>query len=181
MVEAGLVEGDHEVHVGPRLGGEPREDHQVPTVAAVDHRRIVVVSQDGHRSRACLDAAHRGQEQRRQLRVTQRIGAHGETVVVVEQAERRLLAGAQEVRLVGHPAQAGHDVGPALPHLGHDVEQPRATLPQHLGALDRDLAPRRDPAQPQPRLDQRAQRLVASGRHSWTGLSSGARSNHKNP
>jgi hypothetical protein len=35
--------------------------------------------------------------------------------------------------------------------------------------------------QSQPRLGERAEGTVALGRHSWTGLSSGARSNHKKP
>ena len=101
-------------------------------------------------------------------------------MLVVEQAQCRLLAGAHEVRLVRHPAQARHEVRPALPHPGHHVEEPGAARAQHLGPQDGDLPLRRDPAQPQPRLRQRAQRSVALGRHSWTG-SSGARSNHKNP
>ena len=102
---------------------EPREHDQVAAVATVDRRGVVVVPQDGHRPGAGLDAAHRGQQQRGQLRVAQRIGADGETVLVVEQAEGGLFAGAQEMGLVGHAAHSRHHVGPALPHPGDDVDQ----------------------------------------------------------
>ena len=76
-----------------------------------------------------LDAAHRGQQQPGQLRVTQRVGADGQPVLVVEQAQRRLFAGAQEVRLVGHAAQSHHHVGPPVADPGHDVDQARTALP----------------------------------------------------
>ena len=122
------------------------------------------------------DAPHRGQQQRGQLGVAERIGAHGEPVVVVEQPQRRLLAGAQEMRFVGDAAQARHEVGPAPAHPGHDVEQARPPVEQRLGALDGDVARRRGLAQPQPRLGQRAQRLVALGRrHAGPGSSAPGR------
>ena len=181
VVESRLVQPDHEIDVGPRLVLEPREHDQVAPVATVDRRGVVVVPQDGHRPGAGLDAAHRGQQQRGQLGVAQRIGADGETVFVVEQAEGGLFAGAQEMGLVGHAAHSRHHVGPALPHPGDDVDQAGPPGQEHLGPLDLDVTRRRDLAQPQPRLDERAQCPVALGRHSWTGLSSGARSNHKKP
>ena len=68
------------------------------------------------------------------------------------------------------------------PDGGHDVEQARAGPAASTSARSMTmLALRRDPAQPEPRLGQRAQRLVALGRHSGTSLSSGTRSNHRNP
>ena len=137
------------------------------------------MTQDGHRSGTGLDAAHRGQQQGGVLRVAQCVGADGEPILVVEQAERRLLAGAEEVRLVGHSPQPHHHVGPPAPDVGHDVEQARPALHEHLVAHNDDVALRRDPVQPEPRLSQRAQGLVALGRHS--GRSSRTRSNHRNP
>ena len=181
MVEARLVQPDQEVDVGSRPVLEPREHREVTPVAAVDHRGVFVVTQDGDLSGPRLDAAHRGQQKGCQLRVAERVRADGESVVVVEQPERGLFAWAQEVRLVSHPAQSSHDVGPAVPHPGDDVDQSGPARQEHLGPLDGELLVRRDTPQPQPRLDQRAQSLVAFGRHSWTGLSSGTRSNHKKP
>ena len=102
-------------------------------------------------------------------------------MLVVEQPERGLLGRAQEVWLVGHAAQARHHVRPTVPDAGHDVEQARAPVAQHLGALNGDVALGRDPAQTEPRLGEGAQRLVALGAHAGAGLSSGARSNHKKP
>ena len=181
VVEARLVQSDHEVDVGARRVQEPREHDEVAAVATVDRRGIVVVPQDGHRPGAGLDAAYRGQQQWGQLCVAQGVGADGETVLVVEQAEGGLFTGAQEMGLVGHAAQSRHHVGPALPHPGDDVDESGAAGPEHLGPLDVDVTRRRDLPQPQPRLDERAQCPVALGAHSWTGLSSGARSNHKKP
>ena len=183
MVEARLVQSDHEVDIGARRVLEPREHDEVAAVAAVDRRGVVVVTEDGHRPGAGLDAAYGGQQQRRQLGVTQRIGADGKTVLVVEQAEGGLLPGAQEMGLVRHTAQARHHVRAPLPHPGHDVDQAGSAGPEHLGTLDVDVdgTGRRGPPQPQPRLDERAQRGVVRGGHSGTGLSSGARSNHKKP
>ncbi len=67
-------------------------------------------------------------------------------MLVVEQSERRLLAGAQEVWLVGHAAQARHDVGLPLPHPHDDVEQTGASGAQDLGPLDGDLTRGSHPA-----------------------------------
>ena len=100
---------------------------------------------------------------RRQLGVAERIGADGEPVVVVEQPQGGLLAGAEEMRFVTDAPQPRHEVGPAPVHPGDDVEQARPPVEQRLGVLDGDVARRSGLAQPQPRLGQRAQRLVALG------------------
>jgi hypothetical protein len=113
------------------------------------------------------------------FRVAQRVSADGEPVLVIEQAQRRLLAGAEEVGLVGHPAQAHHHMGLPVADAGHDVEQARPAGPEHLFARNDDLALRCDPVQPEPCLGEPAQGLVAFGRHS--GRSSCTRSNHRNP
>ena len=189
MVEAGLVEPHQEVDVGPRPVLHPGEDHEVAAVAAVEQRGVVVVSQHGDGSGPRLDHAHGGEQQRRQLRVAQRVGAHGETVGIVEDAQRALLARAQEVRLVGHAAQADHEVGPAAAPADrdHEVEQPGSAGSQHLGPLDGEVAPGRDAAEPEPGFGQGAQSLLLVlvllllGRHSGTSLSSWARSNQRNP
>ena len=160
---------------------QPREHREVASVAAVDHRGVVVIAQHGHRAGTGLDAADGGQQQGRQLRVTQRVGAHGEALVVIEQAQRGLLAWAQEVLLVGHPPHPGHEVGLATVDTSDHVEQAGTARPQLLRPHDVDDTARRDLALSQPRLGERPQSQVALRRHSWTGLSSGARSNHKKP
>ena len=113
--------------------------------------------------------------------VAQCVGADSEAGVVVEQAQGGLLPRAQEVLLVGDPPQADDQVGQAAPDVRHDVDQARASLPQDLGAHHHRGRRRRDLAQLQPRLGERAQRLVMHFGHSCTGLSSGTRSNHRKP
>ena len=180
MVEPGLFQRHHEIDVGPRRGLQPREHQEVSPVPAIEHRGIVVVPQDRHRPRSGRHPAHRGQEQTGQLGVAQHVGAHGQPVLVVEQSQGSLLAGPEEMRLVGHPAQPDHEVGPTVADAGHDVDQARPAGPEHLLPLNDDVALRRDPAQSEPRLGQRAQGQVAFGGHSG-GRSSSARSNHKKP
>ena len=181
MVETEFVQRNHEVDIGPRHAAEPREDEEIPPVAAVEHGGVVVVPEDSHRTGTGLDAAYRGQQQSRMFRVAHGVGADRQPVLVVEQAERRLLAGAEEVGLVGHAAQAHHHVGTPVPDDGHDVQQARPARPEHLVARNDDVAVRRDPVQPEPRLHQRAQGQVALRCHSGGSLSSRTRSNHRNP
>ena len=180
VVEARFVQRHHEVHIGPRRRAQPREHQEVTPVSAVEGRDVSVVTQDRHRPRTRRNAPHRGQQQAGQLGVTRGVGADGQSVLVVEQAQRSLLTTAEEVRLVRHTAQSHHDVRPPLPDAGDDVDQTRAPRQEHRIALNDDLTLRRDMAQTEPRLRQRAQGLVALGRHSG-GRSSRARSNHKNP
>ena len=98
---------------------------------------------------ARLDATDRGQQERRQLRVAQRVGAHREARLVVEQAERSLLPRAQEVLLVGHAPQADDEMGEAPIDVGDDVEQAGAAGAQDLGAHDhRGALPARPGAAP---------------------------------
>ena len=127
--------------------------------------------------------AQRRQQQRRQLRVAQRVRADGETVVVVEQAERALLPGAQEVRLVTDAAQPRHHVRLAGTDPDDHVEQPGPARRGTVSARsDLDLAARPTAPQVEPGLGEGPQRVVpVSGRHASVALSSGARSNHKNP
>ena len=181
VVETGCLERHHEIDVGAGLRSEPREHEEVAPVATVEDGGIVVVAQHRHRSGAGFHAAHHGQQQRGQLGVTQRVSAHGEPVLVVEQAERRLVTGAEEMGLVGHSPQPRDEMRPPIPHPGHDVDQARPAGQDHLGPLNHDRTLRRGPPQPQPRLGQRAQRLVAGGRHSRGRPSSRARSNHRKP
>ena len=181
MVEARLLDPHHEVDVGSWSVGEPREDHEVAAVPAVEHGGVGVVAHHRDGTRPWLHAADGGQQQRSQLGVAQRVGAHRESRVVVEQAEGGLLPRAEEVLLVGHPAQADDEVGEAAVDVRHDVEEARASGPQDLGAHDDRCRLRRDLSELQPRLGERAQRLVALFRHSCTGLSSGTRSNHRKP
>ena len=180
MVEARRLERHQQVHVQPGRRVQPREHEEVAPVAAVEHRHIVVVTQDRHRSGPRRHAAHGRQEQTGQLRVAQGVGADRQPVLVVEEAECRLFARAEEVRLVPDPTQPHHEVRPPAPDAGDDVEQAGPARPQHLLPFDDDGTVRRDPAQSEPRLGERAQGLVAGGVHSG-GRSSRARSNHKNP
>ena len=76
-------------------------------------------------SRTRRDTAEERQSERRQLGVAQGVRAHGQTVVVLEQAQGHLIAGPQEVGLVAHAAQADDQVRQPAVHLGHEVEQPR--------------------------------------------------------
>ena len=180
MVEARFLQRHHEVHIGPRRGAQPREHQEVTPVSAVERRDVTVVTQDRHRPGTCRNAARRGQQQPGQLRIAQGVGADSQTVLVVEQAQRRFLTAAEEVGLVRHATESRHNVGPPVTDAGDDVDQTRASRQEHLVALNHDVTLRRDPAQSEPRLRERAQGLVALGCHSG-GLSSRARSNHKNP
>ena len=180
MVEPRLLQCNHEVHVGSRRRTQPREHQEVTPVSAIECRDVVVVAQDSHRSRAGRHAPRRGQQQSGQLRIAQGVDTDGQPFLVVEQAQRRLLPGAQEVRLVRHAPQSHHQVGPPAPDAGDDVDQARPARQEHLVALNDDLTLRRDPPQSEPRFRERAEGLVALGRHSG-GRSSRARSNHKNP
>jgi len=179
VVEPGLVEGHHHVDVGTGLRLQPREDREIAAVPAVDHAGAVVVLQHGHRSGPPLDAAHGRQEQGRQLRVAQGVGADRQAVLVVEEPEGRLLTRSEEVRFVGDAAQPGDEMRQPAAGAGHDVEQAGAAREQYLGAHHLDVVGRQ-PAQAEPGLGQAVQRAVAVG-HSGAIRSSGARSNHKNP
>ena len=71
---------------------------------------MVVVAQHGHRARTRGGAPEEGQSERRQLGVAQGVRAHGETVVVFEEAQGHLIARPQEMGLVAHGAQADDQV-----------------------------------------------------------------------
>ena len=180
VVEPRFLQCNHEVHVGSRRRAQPREHQEVTPVSAIERGDVVVVAQDGHRSRPGRHTARGGQQQPGQLRIAHGVNADGQPVLVVEQAQRRLLAGAEEMRLVRHAPQSHHQVGPPVTDSGDNVDQARPPGQEHLVALNDDLTFRRDPPQSEPRLRERAQGLVALGRHSG-GRSSRARSNHKNP
>ncbi len=186
MVEAGAVERHQEVDRGIGALAGPGEDGEVAAVAAVEHRGLVVVAHHGHGSRTRLGAEQGGQQQRGQLGVAQGVGADGQSLVVLEQAQGQLFAGLQEMRLVADRAHAGHHVGQPAVHLGHDVDQARAPGEEHGVAPHGDRGRRSGGvdgggAVGQPGLDDGAHGLLPLRCHSVECLSSCTRSNHKNP
>ena len=167
---------------------------QSSTVASASSRRTATGPGRGRH------AAHRGEEERAELRVAQRVRAHRQAVVVVEQAERRLLARAQEVLLVGHAAQPHDEVGQAAVDVGDDVEQAGAARgaaprlrtivgavsgaiwcsPSHASVSVRS-AWSRPSVMTLVSFPFRHSSAGVSRRHSSGGRSSGTRSNHKKP
>ncbi len=117
----------------------PREDPQIATITAVEHGGLRVVAHQGNRPRTCRNATDGGQRQRRQLRVAQRVRAHGETVVVLEQTEGHFVTRPQKMRFITDTPEPDDQMGQPSVHLRHQVEQARPAGQDHLGPADGDL------------------------------------------
>ena len=159
MVEPGAVEGLEEVDGRVRTAAQPREDPEVAEAPAVEHGGLLVVLPQGHRPREGIDAADGGQRQGRQLGIVQGVGAHCQSLLVLEEPEHDLVTCAQEVGLVIGSPQPDHDVGRPAVHLGHHVEQSRPAGPEHFGPPHGDFGgglpvPLADRAMREPRLNQ---------------------------
>ena len=85
------------------------------------------------------------------------------------------------MRLVTDAAQPHDEM--RQPAVGPDdqIHQSRPAGEQHFGTLHDEILNRRDHPRAQPRLGDGVQCPVAPFDHSRTGLSSGARSNQRNP
>ena len=180
VVEPHFLDPHHEVDVGSRRVGEPRKDHQVAAVPAVEDGGVGVVAQTatgpGRVSTPRTVASNSGPS----------CASRSASVHTARPASSSSRPRAASSPRGGNAARPRHHAGRPRGGPGGHRRPPRC----RAGPGARPVGPRRgrprapvrrDLAELQPRRSERAQRLVALFRHSCTGLSSGTRSNHRNP